>query len=133
MALDNVKMNWSNDYVGEMTTPTGTIAVGDQPSGMQPYHMLFGALGGCFYSTFLVISEKKRVSFARAEVEISGEKPTIPGEVTTLSHVKILMTVYQPSDKAKIIQSADLATRNCSIHKTIATAAKIDLEVRFVD
>ncbi|MDD3113295.1 MAG: OsmC family protein [Candidatus Izemoplasmatales bacterium] len=133
MALDNVKFEWNSDYIGQMMTPTGTIPVGDQKGGMQPYHLLFGALGGCFYSTFLVITKKKRLTFSKAEVEISGEKPIIPGEVTTLNQVKILLTIHQPSNKEKIMQSAELATRNCSIHKTIATVAIMQLEVVFLD
>lgn len=133
MALDNVKFEWTSDYVGTMSSPTGSIAVGDQKGGMQPYHLLFGALGGCFYSTFLEIAKKKRLTFTKAEVEISGEKPVIAGEVTTLRKMKIRMMVDNPSNEDKLRQSADLATRNCSIHKTLSAVAKIEMELVFTN
>lgn len=52
MALDNIKLKIDSNFIGELESPTGKIKIGDQIDGMEPYHLLFGALASCFYSTF---------------------------------------------------------------------------------
>lgn len=129
MALDNIQLSFTNEFVGKMTSPTGSVLIGSQDNGIQPYHLLFGALGSCFYSTFLAIANKKRLTFEKAEVEVSGEKRT--GEVQTLEHVRIVITIYGGDNEAQLTRSAELGTRFCSIHNTISQVAKMDLEVIF--
>ncbi len=130
MALDTVKLTMDSNYVGELTSPTGTIKMGDQEGGMMPYHLLFGALASCFYSTFLVISTKKRLTFDKAEVEVSGYKET-GKEKNLLEHVTMKLTVTNPSNQAAIIKSAELGAKFCSIHETISRVAEIELVVDF--
>lgn len=129
MAVDNVQLSFTNEFVGEMTSPSGKVLIGTQENGMRPYHLLFGALGSCFYSTFLAIANKKRLTFEKAEVEVSGEKRA--GEVQTLEHVKIVITIYGGDNEVQLTRSAELGTRFCSIHNTISQVAKMDLEVLF--
>jgi hypothetical protein len=45
MAVDNIKLAFDPQFVGTMTSPSGTIKLGDQEGGMAPYHLLFGAVG----------------------------------------------------------------------------------------
>ena len=40
---ENLFIEMDKDFVGEMTSPTGTIKLGSQENGMKPYHLLFGA------------------------------------------------------------------------------------------
>ncbi|MDD3478002.1 MAG: OsmC family protein [Candidatus Izemoplasmatales bacterium] len=129
MAVDQIKLSFSNEFVGEMTSPTGTVKIGAQEGGMAPYHLLFGALGGCFYSTFLSISKKKRLTFDRARLEIDGVKRT--GEIPTLEEVTMRLIVKNPSNTAGIQRSAELGTHFCSIHNTISQVAKMNLIVEF--
>jgi putative redox protein len=129
MAVDNVKLSFNPSFQGTMTTPTGNVVLGDQDNGVQPYHLLFGALGSCFYATFLSISLKKRLTFSRAELEISGTKRTeVP---PTLEHTKIHLVVFNPSDEEQLIKSAELGAKFCSIHETISKVAKMELVVEF--
>jgi putative redox protein len=132
MALDTIKQVWDDQFKGEMESPTGKIKIGDEENGMYPYHMLFGALGSCFYATFLSIAKKKRLSFDKAEVEVSGNKG-IGLEVNLLEYVKIKMVITNPSNEKQLLRSAELGTKFCSIHETISKVAKIDLIVDFIN
>ncbi|HPJ23862.1 MAG TPA: OsmC family protein [Bacillota bacterium] len=130
MALDNIKLVIDNQFVGELQTPTGTAKVGDQEGGIMPYHMLFGALASCFYSTFLVISQKKRLTFDSAVVEVSGEKET-GKEVNLLSKATVKVTVKNPSNEPGLRKSAELGAKFCSIYTTLSKIADITLVVEF--
>jgi len=129
MAVDNIKLEFSNNFKGVMQAPNGEIKIGDEKDEMLPYHLLFGALGSCFYATFLSISYKKRLTFDKATIEISGNKRD--QEPATLEQVSMKMVVKNPSNEAQILKSAELGAKFCSIHETIARVAKIDLIVEF--
>lgn len=129
MKADNVKIVFNQDFVGEMTSPTGAIALGSQPNGMQPYHLLFGALASCFYSTFLSVAQKMRLSLSDVKIEVSGYKRD--QTPATLEQVTITMVVYNGSDEEKLRKAAELGAKFCSIHETISKVATIDLVVSF--
>lgn len=129
MKTDNVQLKFANTFVGSMTSPSGQVVLGQQPDGMAPYHLLYGAVGSCFYSTFLSIANKKRLSFQDAQLEVSGiKRDTIPA---TLEYLKIEMTIRGGSDQAQLLSAAELGAKYCSIHETISKVAKIDLVVNF--
>jgi putative redox protein len=128
---DLIKLQFNSEFKGVMTSPTGTVLLGDQDGGQQPYHLLFGALGSCFYATFLSIAIKKRLQFSQVEIEVSGNKrESIP---STLENVTLLLRVYNPSNETGLIKSAELGAKYCSIHETISQVAKIELVVEFVN
>lgn len=129
MAVDNIKLEFTNEFIGKVIAPRGTVLIGDQENGMAPYHLLFGALGSCFYSTFLAIATKKRLTYDSVKIEISGHKRT--GEIPTLEEVWIHMSIKNPSNEALLRKSAELGTRFCSIHETISKVANMHLEVVF--
>ena len=129
MKTDTIQMNYEQGFVGEMTSPTAHIKIGNQDNGAQPYHLLYGALGSCFYATFLSISQKMRLTFDRSTLEVSGSKRETPP--TTLDYVKIDMVVYNPNDEEKIRKAAELGAKHCSIHETISKVATIELVVTF--
>ncbi len=131
MAYDKINMNWDMDFKGEMESPRGKIKVGDAEGGMYPYHMLFGALGACFYSTFLDISKKMRLTFDNAKIEVSGEK--VDPKAKTIEKVLIKMVISNASNSERILRAAKLGTEYCSIHRTISAVADIKLEVEFQD
>ncbi len=130
MALDNIKLKIDSNFIGELESPTGKIKIGDQIDGMEPYHLLFGALASCFYSTFLVIAKKKRLKFDYAELEVFGHKET-GKEINLLKQVTIKMIVTNPSNELGILKSAELGAKFCSIHETISKVANIDLDIQF--
>ncbi|MGI6392129.1 MAG: OsmC family protein [Candidatus Izemoplasmatales bacterium] len=129
MATDTILTKWNSDFEGVMEAPKGKILLGDQPSGLSPYNLLFGALASCFYATFLSIADKKKLSFTSATVEVSGKKRE--DKIATLEYVKMILTIKDASDQKQILRSAELGAEYCSIHATISKVAKIDLEVRF--
>jgi putative redox protein len=130
MKTDNIQLQFSNTFVGSMTSPSGRVVLGSQPDGIAPYHLLYGALGSCFYSTFLSVANKKKLVFKDANLEISGVKrDTVPA---TLESVKIIFTIRGGQDEAQLKTSAELGAKFCSIHETISKVATIDLIVNFV-
>lgn len=130
MAADVIKMDFENTYVGTMSSPKGQIKIGSQEGGFRPYNLLFGALGACFYATFLSIVEKKRLTFEKATVEISGRHRD--AQIATLEYVQIKITIYKPSDEKQFTRSVELGAKYCSIHETISQVAQIEEVVEFV-
>lgn len=129
MNTDLIKLSFDSTFTGTMVSPTGTVKLGDQNGGMQPYHLLYGALGSCFYATFLNIATKKRLTFKNATLEINGVKrDEIP---PTLNEVTITLVINNPSDEIQFRKSAELGAKYCSIHETISKVATIKLEVLF--
>lgn len=127
---DKVKLKFTNEFNGTLTSPTGEIKIGVVEGSMRPYHLLFGALGSCLYSTFLDIVEKKRLTFDGVTIEISGEKRTeVP---TTLETGLIKLIVKNPSNEEQFEKSAKLASKYCSIYETVSKVADLSLEVEFV-
>jgi len=128
--VEPVKMTFTNEFVGEMSVESGIVRIGDQENGMRPYNLLLGALGSCFYSTFLDIVKKKRLTFDGATLEISGTKrEEVP---TTLNSVQIKMVIKNPSNIAQFDRSVELGTRYCSIHETISKVANIVTTVEYI-
>jgi putative redox protein len=129
MVVDKINFNWENTFSGTMMAPTGEIKIGSEANTFKPYHLLFGALGSCFYHTFITIVQKKRLTFSGATLEISGNKrDTVP---TTLENVQMTLVIKDASDQEKFKKSVDLAAQNCSIHETISKVAKIKIDVKF--
>ncbi|XMB72796.1 OsmC family protein [Mycoplasmatota bacterium WC30] len=130
MALDNIKQTWDDEFKGVMETPTGNVTLGDQENGVQPYHLLFGALGSCFYATFLSIAKKKRLTFDKATVEVSGNKGE-GKEINLLEKVVIKLVITNASNEKALAKSAEWGTKFCSIHETVSKVADIELIVEF--
>ena len=129
MKTDTINLNFSEGFKGSLTSPTSTIPVGKTDNGIQPYHMLYGALGSCFYATFLSVAEKMRLEISKAEIEISGSKrETHP---TTLDYVRVELTIYNPSHEEKLIKAAQNGAKYCSIYETLSQVAEMELVVLF--
>jgi putative redox protein len=129
MKTDNIAMKFNNEFMGSMTSPKGEIQIGSQDNGQAPYHLLYGALGSCFFATFLSIANKMRLTFDDADLEISGTKRD--ESPATLEKVIIDMVVYNPSDEARLEKAAQLGAQHCSIHETISRVADIKLNIVF--
>jgi putative redox protein len=129
MALETIKFNWKNEFSGTMQAPRSEIKVGENDGEMSPYNLLIGALGGCYYHTFLEIASKKRLTFKDASVEISGSKRET--EPMMLEYALIKLTVVDPSNEGQFLKTAKLAEEHCSIHRTLSKVATIELEVNF--
>lgn len=133
MAVDKISMNFSNQFEGTLISPTGQVEIGEKADTMKPYHLLFGALGSCFYSTFVSVANKKRLEFKSASLEIEGTKrEELP---KTLDFVKMTLTIKgaDQTKKEQFMRSVDYGVQYCSIHATISKVAKIDVLVNFED
>lgn len=129
MKTDTVTLTFDPQFKGTMTSPTSTVVLGSQTNGAMPYHLLYGALASCFYSTFLSVANKKRLTFTKANLTVNGTKrdQTPP----TLSEVIIDFEIINPSDEAGLLKSAELGAHYCSIHETVSKVADIKMNVTF--
>ena len=127
MSKKEVKLIFTNDFLGELQAPNGNVAIGVNAGTVAPYDMVFGALGSCLYSTFLDVMKKKRIEFERFEMVITGEKRTeIP---TVLKWVHIEATVYGPEKEMGVEQAFKLATEYCSVYYTISLVAEMSYKL----
>jgi len=131
MAATNVRLSFDNSFSGTLRTARGQFPVGKEEGTLAPYDMMLGALGACYYATFLDIARKMRLEYTSAAVDISGVKrEEVP---TTLQTVTMVFTVVGAQDQKGFERAAQLAAKYCSIHETIAQVADITLETRFAD
>lgn len=127
--MDKVKLNFDNTFNGYMASPKGKVLIGDNENGQRPYNLLFGALGACYYHTFLEISTKKRLNFESVEIEIDGvRRNEVP---YTLANVFIKLKIKNADNEKQFSKTAELAAEHCSIHNTISEVANMSLEVIF--
>ena len=129
MSQSRVELKFSNAFEGVLTTARGTAAIGQKEGELSPYDMLLGALGACFYSTFLDIVKKMRLEYEGAAIDITGVKrEEVP---TTLSTVDIVFTISGAADQKGFQRAAELAAKYCSVHETVSKVAAIRLDLRF--
>lgn len=129
LKTEPILLEFENEYKGVMTGPRGQLNIGEGTPSFAPYHLLYGALGSCFYSNFLNIAKKKRLHFDKATIQISGEKRD--QEVPTLKTVTMLVTIYGGDKEEQLRKSVELGAKYCSIHETIGKVAEIAIEVLF--
>ena len=129
MGETKVKFEFGNEFEGILIAGNGTVGIGRQEDALQPYDLLLGALGACYYSTFLDIVRKMRLEFERAEIHIRGVKrEEVP---TTLKTAEILFTVFGAKGDKGFSRAAELAAKYCSVHETIAKVAQISRRLEF--
>lgn len=126
-----VKLSFTDHYDGWLEAPGGKVRLAETDGGLYPYNLLLGALGSCFYMTFLSIVEKKRLTFSGATLEITGKKrEEVP---QTLEWVHIQMQISGASDQKQFLRSVELGAKYCSIHETVSQVADIKIDVEFLD
>ena len=126
MSEIKVNMAFEREFRGEMKAKNATVRVGREEETLAPYDMLLGGLGACFYSTFVDIADKMRLTFDRAEISISGvRREETPRHLVT---VAMVFTVFGAKEKAPFRRAVDLAAKYCSIHHTVSQVADIQIE-----
>ena len=125
-----VDLKFSNKFQGELTTAKGKYDVGVEEGNLTPYDMLLGALGGCFYATFIDIVKKMQLEYESAEIHIEGKKRD--DKIATLETVDFDFTLYgaDESNLKKYQRAVELAAKYCSIHETISKVADIKLNLK---
>ncbi len=123
MSKQDITLNFSDGFNGELVVKNGTFNVGGNEGQLLPYDMYLGALGSCFYATFLEIIEKKKITYDSASIRITGEKrKEVP---TLLSWVNLDITIINPSTEKGLEKSAELAGKYCSVYQTTSKVADI--------
>ncbi|MDD2259038.1 MAG: OsmC family protein [Bacilli bacterium] len=127
---EKITLNFSNGYHGEVIAPRGTLNIGTEENTFAPYNLLYGALGSCYYATFLSMAKKMKLDIIEAKVVISGEKKD--DDIATLAHVLVDVQIKSPSDEKKLIRSAELGAKYCSIYNTISQIAEMELKIEIL-
>lgn len=129
MATTNIQMRFERGFAGEMQTERSTAAIGKGEGRFSPYELLLGALGSCYYATFVDIANKMRLEYTGAAIDISGTKRTqVP---TTLETATIRFTIQGAENQKGFARAAELAGNYCSIHHTLSQVATITTELLF--
>lgn len=124
-----VSLQFGTELDGTLRAGERQLTVGKERGGFSPYEMLLGALGSCYYSTFIGIARKMRLEYAGADIAIHGVKrDEIP---TTLKTVDMVLTVRGARDEKGFDRASQLAAKHCSVHETISKVADIALSLRF--
>lgn len=127
MKEEKVVLRFGAEFSGELMGEKGSLSIGKAPEGFRPYELLLGALGACYYATFVDVAKKMRLQYERCEFDIRGVKrEEVP---TTLSTVEINFSVYGVKEERGFSRAAELAAKYCSVHETISKVADIKLNL----
>lgn len=129
MSETRVSLDFGRAFEGQLTTHYGKTRVGRsrEEGTLRPYDLMLGALGACYYATFVDIADKMRLEYERAEIQIRGVKrEEVP---TTLKTVEMVFTIHGAKGAKGFERAAELAGKYCSVHETISKVADITLEL----
>jgi len=125
----SVKLEFGNAFEGTLFAANGAVRIGKGEGTLKPYDLLLGALGACYYSTFLDIAAKLRLEYERAELQIRGVKrDEVP---TTLRTVEMVFILHGAKGEKGFSRAAELAAKYCSVHETVSKVAEIRFRLEF--
>lgn len=132
MSETRIKMSFERAFRGQLQAQGASAAVGEKADmKLSPYDLLLGALGGCFYHTFVDIADKKKLVYERAEIALHGVKrEEVP---TTLRTVTMDFTIFGAQDQKGFERTTELASKYCSVHETVSKVAEITINLKFED
>ncbi|HAE42392.1 MAG TPA: osmotically inducible protein OsmC [Clostridiales bacterium] len=129
MTLQRVELNFQQEFKGQLIAENHAIDIGTEKGSLAPYDMLLGALASCYYSTFLDVVKKKKITYDKVEMIVTGEKRTeIP---TTLQWVNLDIRIYGASTQKGILKAGELAAKYCSVYQTISKVAEMNWSISF--
>ncbi len=129
MASIDVQMRFERGFEGQLKTAKNSTSIGKTEGRFSPYELLLGALGSCYYATFVDIADKMRLNYVSADIDISGTKrKEVP---TTLESAVMRFTIRGAENQKGFARAAELAANYCSIHHTLSQVAEITTELVF--
>ncbi|NLC33017.1 MAG: hypothetical protein GX781_06950 [Clostridiales bacterium] len=129
MSKVSVSIHFTNELDGVMQTKHSQVQIGQEEGQLVPYDMMLGALGACYYATFIDIAKKMRLEYQRATIDIHGiKREEIP---TTLKEVSMIFTIFGAAEEKGFERASSLAAKYCSVHETISRVADIKIELKF--
>ncbi|NLB50533.1 MAG: OsmC family protein [Clostridiaceae bacterium] len=127
--MSHIKAVFEPRYHGVVETSRGSLIMGPEEDQFGPYDLVLSGLAGCFYVTFLGITEKMQLSYEEVTIDVEGhhrkESPT------TLQHVIIDMVV-KGADVEKDKQfnrASEIAGKYCSVFQTLSHVAEIETKL----
>ena len=130
MDVIQVSLRFGQAFQGELQAGEKKLPIGKGATGFRPYELLLGALGACYYATFVDIARKMRLQYDEVKIAISGLKRE--EQPTTLKEADLAFTVYGAQDEKGFEKALKLAAKYCSIHATLEKVAEIRTTLRFV-
>lgn len=130
-AKKHVSMEFSMPFKGIGKNDKGiTVEIDEGEKYAEPYDLLLMSLGSCLYSTFEDIITKKKLTYEKFEMDITGEKRSeIPA---TLKYCNIIFKAITSEDNKKAFEkSMKLACKYCSIYNTLSYVAEMHSEIKF--
>lgn len=129
MSEVSVSINFNNEFEGVMQAKNAQVQIGREEGQLKPYDMMLGALGSCYYATFLDVAKKMRLEYQHADIDIKGiKREEVP---TTLKEVSMIFTIFGAAEEKGFDRASKMAAKYCSVHETIAQVADIQIELKF--
>jgi len=126
----HVKVKFTEGFTGTGITDFDyKVKIGSD--GAAPYDLLLMSLVSCLHATFLDILNKKRIDFTAADIEVWGEKREQVPTTLKLCEIKVGIKGVDLSHRSSVEKSFELATKYCSVYKTVSSVAEIVWEVSF--
>ena len=130
MSETRIGMTFEREFSGELKAEKGRAHIGKgSDNSLKPYDLMLGALGSCYYHTFVDIADKMRLEYESARIGIHGVKrEEVP---TTLKTVDMEFVIHGAKDQKGFERAAELAAKYCSVHETISKVADIKIDLKF--
>lgn len=130
MSETTVNLRFSRQFEGVLEAEGATADIGKKTEGrLAPYDLMLGALGSCYYATFVGIADKMKLAYEGADIRVHGVKrEEVP---TTLRTVEMRVIIRGATDQKGFDRAAELAAKYCSVHETISRVADITLKLEF--
>ncbi|MFA5587086.1 MAG: OsmC family protein [Saccharofermentanales bacterium] len=127
--MSHIKVDYEPRYHGHVQNGRAQLVLGPEENEFGPYDLVLGGLSGCFYVTFLGITEKMQLTFTGVSMSIDGHHREEPP--TLLQHIIIDMEV-QGADREKEKQfqrAVEIAGKYCSVYQTLSAVAEIEVNL----
>ncbi|HPX92686.1 MAG TPA: OsmC family protein [Bacillota bacterium] len=127
--MDHIKAVFGPHYHGHVQGKRGSLVLGREENEFGPYDLVLAGLSGCFYLTFLSITEKMQLSYREVTIDIQGHHRKDPP--TTLEHVVLDMTVEGAdiSKEKQFRRATEIAGKYCSVYQTLSHVAEIETKL----
>ncbi|HHX30293.1 MAG TPA: OsmC family protein [Clostridiaceae bacterium] len=124
--MSEIRAVFESGYRGVVEGQRARLVIGPDENEFGPYDLLLGGLAGCFYVTFLSITEKMQLHYDEVVMDIEGHHREEPP--TMLAHVIISMEVkgVDPAKEKMYKRASEIAGKYCSVYQTIGHVAEME-------
>ena len=104
-----VTLDFNDGFQGELKAKRASAKIGSEEGTLDPYDMVFGALGSCLYATFLEIALKKKIGYDSVHIKISGEKrEEVPTFLKTTQEARLMTLTTGKTFQQDVLNQAGL-------------------------